>query len=315
VAAYYYNRALEWHKPVTIETKDSAFLAGSVLDFERLNPRGPTQILKGVWDAEDTEGSTWGYTAENPVETFRNAGSVINELTTILSMNGSLLLNLSPMGQGAINEQQRTALIEVGKWLAVNGEAVYGTHNWIVDGEGFTPLPPRSGLARPGGNGGGRPGGPGGLGTTPVGAAAPGATAPTPAPAVVVAPPAPAPPAAAAPTEPQGPKPVVYRFTVKGDNLYAIAQSWPGDMAVITTLATGPAAAAKFPDGKFPEGKITSVAMLGHTGNLKFTEDADGLKVTLPADRPCDYSYVLKITGLKMNPPGPPVPAVMADLR
>ena len=315
VAAYYYNRALEWHKPVTIETKDSAFLAGSVLDFERLNPRGPTQILKGVWDAEDTEGSTWGYTAENPVETFRNAGSVINELTTILSMNGSLLLNLSPMGQGAINEQQRTALIEVGKWLAVNGEAVYGTHNWIVDGEGFTPLPPRSGLARPGGNGGGRPGGPGGLGTTPVGAAAPGATAPAPAPAVVVAPPAPAPPAAAAPTEPQGPKPVVYRFTVKGDNLYAIAQSWPGDTAVITTLATGPAAAAKFPDGKFPEGKITSVAMLGHTGNLKFTEDADGLKVTLPADRPCDYSYVLKITGLKMNPPGPPVPAVMADLR
>ena len=108
---------------------------------------------------------------------------------------------------------------------------------------------------------------------------------------------------------------MVYRFTVKGDNLYAIAQSWPGDTAVITTLATGPAAAAKFPEGKFPEGKITSVAMLGHTGNLKFTEDADGLKVTLPADRPCDYAYVLKITGLKMNPPGPPVPAVMADLR
>ena len=108
---------------------------------------------------------------------------------------------------------------------------------------------------------------------------------------------------------------MVYRFTVKGDNLYAIAQSWPGDTAVITTLATGPAAAAKFPDGKAPEGKITSVAMLGHTGNLKFTEDADGLKVTLPADRPCDYAYVLKITGLKMNPPGPPVPAVMADLR
>jgi uncharacterized membrane protein len=56
-----------------------------------------------VWDDEDTEGSTWGSTAENPVETFRGAGSVINELATILSMNGSLLPNLSPMGQGAIN--------------------------------------------------------------------------------------------------------------------------------------------------------------------------------------------------------------------
>jgi alpha-L-fucosidase len=303
VAAYYYNRALEWKKPVTIETKDSAFLAGSVLDFEKLNPRGPTQILKGIWDAEDTEGSTWGYTAENPVETFRGAGSVINELTTVLSMNGSLLLNLSPMGQGAINEAQRTALKEVGKWLAVNGEAVYGTHNWVVDGEGFVPLPPRSAAMR-------RPG------AAAAAAAEQGPTAGvTPAPVPAPAPPAPAAAAATPPAEPQGPKPVVYRFTVKGDDLYAIAQSWPGDTAVITTLATGPAAAAKFPDGKLPEGKIASVTMLGHAGKLKFTQDADGLKVTLPADKPCDYAYTLKITGLKMNSPGPAVPAVMADLR
>jgi alpha-L-fucosidase len=135
VAAYYYNRALQWHKQVTLLTKDSAFLAGSVLEFEKLNPRGPTQILSGIWDAEEPIGSTWGYSAANPAETFRNAGSVINELCTILSMNGNLLLNLSPTGTGAINDQQRTTLHEVGKWLAINGEAVYGTHNWIVDGE------------------------------------------------------------------------------------------------------------------------------------------------------------------------------------
>jgi hypothetical protein len=108
-----------------------------------------------------------------------------------------------------------------------------------------------------------------------------------------------------APAEPQGPRPVVYRFTVKGDNLYAIAQSWPGDTATITSLATG----------KGLEGKITSVTLLGHAGNLQFTQDADGLKVKLPTDRPCDYAFALKITGLKMNPAGPPIPAVMADLR
>jgi alpha-L-fucosidase len=306
VAAYYYNRALQWHKQVTIETKDSAFLAGSVLDFEKLNPRGPTQILKGVWDAEDTEGSTWGYTAANPVETFRGARSVINELSTILSMNGSLLLNLSPMGQGAINDAQRTALKEVGKWLAVNGEAVYGTHNWVVDGEGFTPLPPRSGAMR-------RPGAAAAAAAEqgPTAGVAP-ATPPPPAalaaPARAVA--ATAPTAPPAPAEAQGPKPVEYRFTVKGDSLYAIAQSWPGDTAVITSLAAGKAL-----DGKVPEGKITSVTLLGSTEKLKFTQDSEGLKVKLPADKPCDYAFSLKIVGLKMNPAGPPVPAVMADLR
>lgn len=307
VAAYYYNRAIEWRKQVTIETKDSAFLAGSVLDFEKLNPRGPTQILKGVWDAEEPIGSTWGYSAANPVETFRGAGSIINELSTILSMNGSLLLNLSPTGTGAINEQQRTALKEVGKWLAVNGEAVYGTHNWVVDGEGFTPLPPRTAAQR-------RPGAAAAAAveqgaTAGVAPAAP-PTAPTPIARAAQPVPPPVPVLPSVPTEPQTTRAVVYRFTVKGDNLYAIAQSWPGDTAVIASLATG-----KVLDGNVPEGKISSVTLLGHTGNLQFTQDTEGLKVKLPPDRPCDYAYTLKIVGLKMNPAGPPVPAVMADLR
>jgi alpha-L-fucosidase len=324
VAAYYLNRGLEWHKQVTFMTKSTAFLAGSVLEFERLNPRGPTQILKGIWDAEDTLGSTWGYTAENPVETFRSPANVLNELTTVLSMNGSLLLNLSPTGTGVINDAQRTTLKEVGKWLAINGEAVYGTHNWVIDGEGFTPLPPRSAaMRRPAAaiaaaaeqsmTAGTTPAGapPNASGTGPAASQPPGAAAPQ-APRNA----RPAQPAdAAAGAEPQGPKPVVYRFTAKDDNLYAIAQSWPGETAVIATLATSPGAAAKFPDGKLPEGKIASVTLLGHKGNLKFTQDAEGLRVTLPADKPCDYAYVLKITGLKMNPAGPPVPSVMADLR
>jgi len=281
VAAYYYNRALQWHKPVTFLTKDSAFLAGSALEFEKLNPRGPTQILKGVWDAEEPIGSTWGYSATNPVETFRGAQSIISELSTVLSMNGALLLNLSPTGTGLINDAQRTALHEVGKWLALNGEAVYGTHAWIVDGEGFTPLPPRGAAARRAG----------------AAAAAAVEEGPTAVAAVVPATPPPSP----APTDSKAARPVQYRFTVKGDNLYAIAQSWPGETATIVTLA-----ASKLVEGAVPEGKITSVALLGNSGNLKFTQ---------PAQKPCDYAYAFKITGLKMNPADPPQPAVMADLR
>jgi alpha-L-fucosidase len=182
-------------------------------------------------------------------------------------MNGNLLLNLSPEGQGAINTAQRTTLLAVGHWLSVNGEAIYGTHNWTTDGEGFPRLPPHG---------------------SPAASAAPRAAAP----------------AAAAGGAP-GPKPVVYRFTVKGDDLYAIAQSWPGETAVIASLGTG----------KAPQGKITSVTLLGSPGTLKFTQNEQGLKVELPKERPGNYAYALKITGLKMNQAGPPVPAVMADLR
>jgi len=242
VAAHYYNRARQWNKEVTIDTKSTAFLAGSVLDFEKLHPRGPTNILKGIWDAEEPIGSTWGFSATNPVETFRSPQSVISELCEVLSMNGNLLLNLSPDGQGAIDAAQVNTLTEVGQWLAVNGEAVYGSHNWIKAKE-----------VTPGSDG----------------------------------------------------NDVTYRFTVKGDDLYAIAQSWPGQTAVISSLSIADA----------PDGKITSVTLLGNPGKLEFMQDDQGLKVDLPQKGPLKYAYALKISGLKMNPPGDPLPAVMADLR
>ena len=84
------------------------------------------------------------------------------------------------------------------------------------------------------------------------------------------------------------------RFTVKGDALYAIILgNWPGAEAVITSLEPR----------NSPAGKIDTVTMLGSPGKLQFTQDAAGLKVKLPAAAPCKYAYVLKITGLKMNPP------------
>jgi hypothetical protein len=61
---------------------------------------------------------------------------------------------------------------------------------------------------------------------------------------------------------------------------------------VITSLATG----------SVPAGKIQTVALLGHSGPLAFTQDAAGLHVRFPAEQPCAYAYVLKITGLQLGP-------------
>jgi alpha-L-fucosidase len=66
--------------------------------------------------------------------------------------------------------------------------------------------------------------------------------------------------------------------------------AWPGERVVVTSLATG----------QKLNGKIIRVEMLGHKGDLKFTQDAEGLKVTMPAEQPCQYAFTLKITGLKL---------------
>ena len=66
-----------------------------------------------------------------------------------------------------------------------------------------------------------------------------------------------------------------YHFTTKGDILYAIALSWPGGVALITSLATGKAA-----------GTVGNVTHVGRAGSLEFTQDRQGLKVKLPKNGP-----------------------------
>jgi alpha-L-fucosidase len=76
------------------------------------------------------------------------------------------------------------------------------------------------------------------------------------------------------------------RFTQKEDALYAFVMGWPDKEALVRALGTG---SAQSP------GKIVNVELLGFRGRLKWTQEAAGLKVQLPAERPSDYAVTLKI--------------------
>ena len=123
VAAYYYNRAKEWGKEVSLSTKKAAYAPsgrntetiGSIIDFEKIGGRSPSGIRTGAWQVDEPIGSTWGYTSDMRIA---GVGSIISKLADTVSKNGTLLLNLSPKADGTFAPEQQTRY-----WKSASGSA------------------------------------------------------------------------------------------------------------------------------------------------------------------------------------------------
>ncbi|MFZ0308890.1 MAG: alpha-L-fucosidase [Candidatus Sulfotelmatobacter sp.] len=238
-AAFYYNQGAQRGTGAVINYKYDAFEEHSAtLDVER----GQLSDIRPMHWQTDTSISnvSWGYVEG---DTFKSPEFIVHLLADVVSKNGNLLLNIGPRPDGTIPEPAQQVLRDVGAWLAVNGEAIYGTRPWTRYGEGPTVVE-------------------GGA------------------------------------FHEKDAKPYTaedFRFTTKGDSLYAIELGWPQD-GKVTIRSLGSDAL----HGQ----TIQSVVLLGSDAKTKieWRQNGDGLRVQLPTQPLGKYAYVLRLALQRQTP-------------
>lgn len=78
---------------------------------------------------------SYGYRREAPTSDYITIRELITTLAETISCNGNLLINVGPTKEGTIDPLFEERLMDLGRWLAVNGEAVYGTRPWKVQND------------------------------------------------------------------------------------------------------------------------------------------------------------------------------------
>lgn len=137
VLAHYYNQAEAWGKDVVVTYKWHDLAPGTgVIDLE-LGRFDKLTYHDWVTDTTVDDGHGWGYLKETA---YKSLPTLIHYLVDNVSKNGQMLLNVGPKPNGEIPDDAKVLLKGIGRWLEVNGEAIYGTAPWMTYGEGPTQM-------------------------------------------------------------------------------------------------------------------------------------------------------------------------------
>jgi alpha-L-fucosidase len=97
---------------------------GRYQDYRTPEQEIPAEPPDYVWETCMTMGTSWSY---SPSDTYKPARELIHTLVGIVAKGGNLLLNIGPTPEGELPAESLQRLKELGRWMKVNGSAIYAT--------------------------------------------------------------------------------------------------------------------------------------------------------------------------------------------
>lgn len=83
-----------------------------------------------AWEENRGMAHSFGYSITENIEDYNSSQELIYMLIDIVSRGGNFLLDIGPTGDGRIPVIMQERLLDIGKWLDVNSEAIYGSSCW-----------------------------------------------------------------------------------------------------------------------------------------------------------------------------------------